>query len=66
MEGMKRLIIDEVSSFRAEVRAQARAVAAASQLETRRQDRSVVVCLYLLLHLIFFAVAFPSQVAKKS
>jgi mitogen-activated protein kinase 7 len=35
IEGMKRLIVEEVNSFRAEVRAQARA--AANQI--RRQDR---------------------------
>lgn len=34
IEGMKRLIVDEVQTFRAEVRAQARAAG-----QIRRQDR---------------------------
>jgi hypothetical protein len=60
---MKRLIIAEVNSFRAEVRAQARAAG-----QIRRQERSVVVALavpstHLTLHLY---VAFLSQVATKS
>lgn len=38
MDGMKRLIVEEVNSFRAEVRAQARASG-----YTRRQDRSASV-----------------------
>jgi hypothetical protein len=61
---MKRLIVDEVNSFRAEVRAQARA--AAGQLEPRRQERSVVVRLWPLTRLIFPPTAFLSQVVTKS
>lgn len=37
IEGMKRLIVEEVQTFRAEVRAQARASG-----QIRRQDRSVI------------------------
>jgi len=57
---MKRLIVEEVNSFRAEVRAQARA--AAGQLETRRQERCVVVYLWPLAHLIFhYSLPIPSR-----
>jgi len=38
IDGMKRLIIEEVQSFRAEVRQQARATG-----QMKRQDRSVLV-----------------------
>jgi hypothetical protein len=38
IEGMKRLIIEEVQSFRAEVRAQARATG-----QIKRQDRSAFI-----------------------
>lgn len=39
---MKKLIIDEVNSFRAEVRAQARATG-----QIRRQDRQVISLVYV-------------------
>jgi serine/threonine protein kinase len=44
IEGMKRLIVNEVNTFRAEVRAQARAAG-----QIRRQERFVYVYLVLIL-----------------
>lgn len=59
IDGMKRLIVDEVNGFRAEVRAQARA---ASQM--RRQDRYGFYTLDNLT-LTSPALAFPFPVGRK-